>query len=140
MILDISVTVYPLRGGITVKFSKNAQKNSCRFRMYDQLPSFKTFPSAEFKSNRKLAKMSFAQMRGENGPKTRRVTLSLSLHPPAAFSSLPERQRVRSTLRSYSFFGSQNRYHNFNSGFLETPVFETVCTLQDELFELVSLS
>ena len=104
MILDISVTVYPLRGGITVKFSKNAQKNSCRFRMYDQLPSFKTFPSAEFKSNRKLAKMSFAQMRGENGPKTRRVTLSLSLHPPAAFSSLPERQRVRSTLRSYSFF------------------------------------
>ena len=95
--------------------------------------SFKTFPSAEFKSNRKLAKMSFAQMRGENGPKTRRVTLSLSLHPPAVFSSLPERQCVRSKLRSYSFFGSQNRYHNFNSGFLETLVFETVYTLQDEL-------
>ena len=75
-------------------------------------------------------------MRGEIGPKTRWVTPSASLHPPAVFFSLPERQRVRSKLRSYNFFGSQNRYRNFNSGFLETPVFETACTLQDELFEL----
>ena len=73
-------------------------------------------------------------MRGEIGPKIRRVTLSPSLHPPAVFSGQPEGQRKRSKVGCYSFLNSQHRYKN--GGFLETPVFETVYTLQDELFEL----
>ena len=71
MILDISVTVYPLRGGITVKFSKNSIFFLVDFECRINCLSFKTVPSAEFKSERKLAKISFAHMRGEIGPKTR---------------------------------------------------------------------